>query len=213
MIRLYSFLCSPNPLKVRLALYELKVPFETVEVNLLEGEQRSEEFRGVNPAAQVPALVDGALTLRESNAILAYLGREYGGKGRNLWSTDPRRESEALQWLFFEAAQLSLRCGLLWFNETLARIGREPAHPEVLQAAAEGLERPLDVLDAHLERHLYMLGQDFSLVDCSLGVTLTMLKGTSIDDRERWPNVASYREKIWKRQSWKEADGEAILRF
>lgn len=213
MMRLYSFAPSPNPLKARLALAELGVPHEVTEVNLLKGEQRTDEFKAVNPMSQVPVLVDGALTLRESNAIVAYLGREYG-MSKKLWPSEPRKESEALQWLFFESSQLAPRAGSFWWSDVVApKVGRDPMPAAVLEFHREAIARPLDQLDAHLERHLYVLGHDFSLVDCSIGAALSMLKGTRLDEPKRWPNLASYREKIWKRESWKSADGAAIHRF
>jgi GST-like protein len=81
-IKLYHF-PSPNPQKVTFALKELDLDCEIVPVDLAKGEQREAAFRAVNPFGRVPVLVDGDLTLTESQAILVYLGEKTG----RLWPT------------------------------------------------------------------------------------------------------------------------------
>src|SRR6266851_1229692 len=73
-MKLYHF-PSPNPQKVTFALGELGLEYEMVPVDLAKGEQRKPEFLAINPFGRVPVLVDGDLTLWDSHAILAYLGR------------------------------------------------------------------------------------------------------------------------------------------
>ena len=102
-MRLYTFLNSPNPLKIRLALAELNLEYESKEVVLFKGEHRSEWFTKINPHQKVPVLEDGDLVLRESNAILAYLGDRYG---QALWPQDAGQRALALQWLFFESFRI-----------------------------------------------------------------------------------------------------------
>lgn len=210
-MRLYSFRLSPNPLKVRMALAELGAPYENVEVDLFKGEQRLEEFKRVNPAGQLPVLTDGDFTLRESNAILVYLGREYG---RSRWPATPRQECEALQWLFFESSQLSLACGQLWWSDTVApRVGREPYSEGTLAGSVEKLERSLDAVEHQLKAGAYLLGSEFTLVDCSFGVTLSMLEGTRVWKNDRWPLIRNYLASLKTRESWSAADGDAIQRL
>src|SRR4029077_1441616 len=95
-MKLYHF-PSPNPQKVTFALKELGLDCELIPVNLATGEQREPAFRAVNPAGRVPVLVDGAVTLTESHAILAYLGEKTGG----LWPASAGDRAAALQWLFY----------------------------------------------------------------------------------------------------------------
>ena len=64
LVRLASAGCSPRKGH---CLYEHRA------IDLLKGEQRSEEYLRVNPLGQVPALVDGDLVLTQSMAALEYL--------------------------------------------------------------------------------------------------------------------------------------------
>ena len=74
-MKLFSFWRSLATFRVRIAL-NLKglVPDEIVEINLLQGKQREDAFRKVNPQMVIPALVDGdGPVLFQSLAIMEYL--------------------------------------------------------------------------------------------------------------------------------------------
>ena len=63
---------APNPTKVALFLEETGLPYEAIPVDTRKGEQHKSEFLAINPNGALPVLVDGSLTLSESNAILQY---------------------------------------------------------------------------------------------------------------------------------------------
>ena len=56
MYTLYSMRRSGNCYKVRLALAQLGIAYELVEVDILKGESRTPEFLAKNPSGQVPLL-------------------------------------------------------------------------------------------------------------------------------------------------------------
>jgi maleylacetoacetate isomerase len=77
MIRLYGYWRSSAAYRVRIALALKGLTYESVEVNLLAGEQRDAAFRARNPQGLVPALeIDGAV-IGQSLAIIDYLDALY----------------------------------------------------------------------------------------------------------------------------------------
>jgi len=60
-----------------LALAIKQVPYESHPVSFSAGEHKKPEFLALNPRHKVPVIQDGAFTLYESVAILAYLDRKY----------------------------------------------------------------------------------------------------------------------------------------
>ena len=69
---------APNPTKVALFLEEAGIPYEAIPVDTRKGEQHNPEFLKVNPNAKVPVIVDGDVTVFDSNAILLYLAEKTG---------------------------------------------------------------------------------------------------------------------------------------
>ena len=74
---LYGYFRSSAAFRIRIALNLKGLEFDTVLVNLSEGEHLSDEYRRVNPQGRVPALVDDGVTLVQSPAIMEYLEESY----------------------------------------------------------------------------------------------------------------------------------------
>jgi len=77
MVRLYTYFRSSAAFRVRIALALKGVSYESVPVNLLKAEQKSETYAAVNPHRRVPALDIGGTVLQQSPAILEYLDEVY----------------------------------------------------------------------------------------------------------------------------------------
>ena len=206
---LYSFKHSTNPLKVRMAFAEMNLKYEIKEITLFRGEHRRPEFLQVNLLGKVPVLDDNGFILTESNAILTYLGRQYGS---DLWPRDSQGEGKAMQWLFFESSQLANPLGHIWFNTFgNPKVGRRVYSQSEMSAVYEDAEYTLTFLDAHLSTHNFLLGNSFSLVDCAIGVQIASLRDTPLGSLTKWPNLFSYSQRIVSRPSWKKAGGEGIF--
>jgi glutathione S-transferase len=97
VLTLYEFAPSGNCHKVRLMLGLLGLAWRSVAVDGSARAQKSAAFLALNPFGQVPVLVDGTVTVRDSQSILVYLARRYGGEQ---WlPADPAAMAEVIAWL------------------------------------------------------------------------------------------------------------------
>jgi len=159
-IRLYRFALSGHAHRVELFLALLGLPVELVDVDLAAGAQRAPEFLALNPFGQVPVIVDGDVTIADSNAILVYLARRYDAAGTWLPS-DPVGEARVQQWL-------SAAAGPLAFGPSAARVA-VLFGGAVDRARALGIaERLFATLDAHLADRRFLVGEAPTIADVAL---------------------------------------------
>lgn len=104
MLKLYSHELSGNCYKGRLMLSLLGLEHEIVPVDLIAGEQKSLELLKLNQLGQVPILTDEHAVIRDSQAILVYLARRYGGEDWLPIEADSM--SKVMQWLFTAANEI-----------------------------------------------------------------------------------------------------------
>ena len=79
MRTLYTYFRSSAAYRVRIALELKGLAYTSIPVHLLQdgGMQHSPSYAAINPSQLVPTLVDGALTLGQSLAIMEYLDETY----------------------------------------------------------------------------------------------------------------------------------------
>src|SRR5262249_9361227 len=167
-------------------------------VDLAKGGQREPAFLAVNPAGRVPVLVDGGVTLRESHAILAYLGETTG----RLWPATAAGRAEAPQWLFFLAQHIMPHAGEVALR-IRARVVGIPVDEATVARGEIALPTPLRVVEGQLAKDQWMLGRDFSLVDCAYCPVLNVVEKAGFGFGE-FPRVSSYLDAVRARPAWAE---------
>jgi len=194
-MQLYHF-PSPNPQKVTFALLEMGLDCDKIPVNLVQGEQRKSEFLAVNPAGRVPVLVDGDMKLTESHAIIAYLGDTTG----RLWPTSAGGRAGALQWLFFLSQHIMPAAGQVALR-IRAKVTGVAADESIVAQGEQALNSVLPVVESHLAKSKWMLGDEFSLVDCAYCPVLNVVEkaGFSVD---ALPKTKLYLDACRVRPAW-----------
>jgi glutathione S-transferase len=163
MYTLYSMRRSGNCYKVRLALAQLEVAHELVEIDILKGETRTPEFLAKNPSGHVPVLeVEPGRYIAESNAILWYIA------GRSPLAPEDRVErAETLQWMFFEQHSLEPNVGAAYFWLALVKGGRE-LQQHALEDWTEGGYRALGVMEKHLAKNDFFAAGRYTIADIAV---------------------------------------------
>ena len=186
MYTLYSMRRSGNCYKVRLALAQLGIEHELVEIDILQGETRTPEFLKMNPSGHVPLLeVASGRYIAESNAILWYIaGRTHLRPG------DRIERAEALQWMFFEQHSLEPNIGAAYFWLTLVKGGRE-LQQHAMEDWTEGGHLALGVMEKHLARHEFFVGGRYTIADIAL-YAYTHVAHECDFDLSRYPHIRAW---------------------
>ena len=139
----------------------LKLPYEWIEIDIMQGESRTEPFRAINPQGQVPAVeLEDGRTLAQSNAIIRYLAR-----GSELLPDDAYLQAKIDEWLFWEQySHEPLHCGLPFSRCCSSAKSAEQREPWRVERG----EAALDLMEQTLERNEWFDGREFSIADIAL---------------------------------------------
>jgi glutathione S-transferase len=156
MIKLYRHALSGHSHRVELFLSLLELDYELVDVDLMTGEHKSDEFLKLNPNGQVPVLDDNGVIIYDSNAILVYLAQKYDD---GHWLPgDPVGAAKVQQWL-------STAAGPIASGPATARLitvfGANYNADEVIKRSNE----LLTVINFQLENHSFLVGDGPTIAD------------------------------------------------
>ncbi|TLY91046.1 MAG: glutathione S-transferase [Gammaproteobacteria bacterium] len=166
-IQLYS-LPTPNGVKVSVMLEETGLPYEPHLVDFDSNEQRSPEFRSLNPYGKIPAILDPdgpggqPLPLFESGAILIYLADKSG----QFLPRDPAARYQSIQWLMFQMGGVGPMFGQLGFFHKFAGKDYQDKRPRERYVAES--RRLLEVLEARLAGRTWIMGDAYTIADMAI---------------------------------------------
>ena len=200
MLKLY-FNGSPNPTKVVLFLEEAGIAYEAIPVDTRKGEQFGAAYLAINPNGKVPAIVDGGVTVFDSNAILLYLAEK---TGKFLPAGSPAVRGELLSWLMFAATGVGPFSGQAVHFRHFTPEKAPYAHNRYQYEA----QRHYGILDAHLAKRRYMVADMYSIVDMDVWGWARMVPFILGDGAwDRFPNVKRLIDEISARPAAARAIG------
>ena len=201
MFELHTWM-TDNGYKARHMAEESVLDYELHPVNIREKEQFKPEFLKISPGHKIPAIIDHdgpggqTVTLCESGAILKYLGQK---ADNGLYPSDPVKQVEADQWLFYGSAQfttLAQQYGLFWI-----RLGEEvPRAKEHYEGVMRDM---LGMYDQRLTDREYVIG-DYSVADIACYAD-THIHGVNDIGLEDFPNVKRWHDAIEARPAVQKA--------
>lgn len=162
-MKLYCFPPSPNSWKVLAVAHHIGMPLEIAIVDLAKGEQRKPEYLALNPTGRTPTLVDDGFALWESSAIMQYLADK---KKAPLWPDDARTRADITRWESWHGQHWSRSVTpFLFENLVKAVMKMGPPDANVLAQTEPMFHREAAVLDQHLARHEWLVGETMTLAD------------------------------------------------
>jgi GST-like protein len=166
-LQLYS-LNTPNGVKASIMLEETGLPYEPHLVDFGKNDQKSTDFRSLNPNGKIPAIIDPdgpggkPLPLFESGAILLYLAEKTG----KFLPRDPAARYATIQWVFFQVGGIGPMFGQLGFFHKFD--GRHWEDKRPLERYTAESRRLLDVVNTRLETREWIMGRDYTIADIAI---------------------------------------------
>jgi glutathione S-transferase len=184
---IYGDSISGNCLKVKFVADRLGMPYDWVEVSVLQAETRTAEFLAMNPAGQVPVVrfADNGV-LAQSNAIMLHLAQN-----TDLIPADAFDRALMFQWLFWEQYSHEPAIAVLRFQKFYLKKPDSEIDPNLRPRCL----RVLALMDEHLEGRSHFTGKKLSLADIAL-VAYTRFALQADIDLTRFANVAGWVRRI-----------------
>lgn len=200
VMTLYSGMTDPYSHRTRIVLYEKDVECQVVLVDI---RKKPRELSDLNPYDSVPTMVDRDLVLYDSLIINEYLDERLPHPP--LMPVDPVSRGKARLML--------MRFDRDWYSQTA---DMEGADKKVAQRARNVIRDGLTVISPVFKEQPFILGEEFSLVDCSLAPLLWRLPMYGIELPRQARPILDYAERLFERKSFKlsltEAEQEAMAR-
>jgi glutathione S-transferase len=207
-MKLYYLPHSPACRRVLAVAFHLQLPVELRELPYGdEGHPDARRARQLNPSGRVPVLEDGEYSLWESNAIMEYLCTRK--IGQTLFPEDEKTRIDIARWQFWQTAHLSPPCETLQFeNFRKKNAGRGPADTAEVQQALVLFRREATVLDHHLKSRRFLVGDQISLADFSVGSCLSNWKEAQIP-LEEFRNLREWYGHLDTVEAWRKTAPKA----
>ncbi|MCB1634289.1 MAG: glutathione S-transferase family protein [Xanthomonadales bacterium] len=159
---IYGDIRSGNCYKLKLLLELLGRPYRWEALDVLSGVTQSPNFLALNPNGKIPLLrLDDGRVLAESNAILHFLA-----EGSDFLPTERWDHAQVLQWLFFEQYSHEPYIAVARFIRSF--LGLPEARRAEYESKQAGGYRALAVMDQHLARQEWLVGDGCSIADIAL---------------------------------------------
>jgi len=144
-----------------IALEEVGLPYDTVRLNLAEGDQRKPEYLALNPRGRVPTLIVNGHVLTENVGILTYLAGGY--PKAKLWPEDTWHQAMAVSTMAWISNTVHPAYGH-YLRPTRYVDGDD--HQEAVKAKGkENYAKHLEEIDTLLKGRKWAIGNHYTVVD------------------------------------------------
>ena len=164
--------------KVRYVANALGLDYNYTNLNLAASEHKSDAQIQLHPAGKVPAIVDDAFRLFESNAICRYLARKCNSK---FYPVDLQQCALIDQWIDFGSMHVGAAMIKVYFNKIIAPAMGMDVDPNSMDEGAAFLEKFLPIVEQQLSENENLAGAELSLADFNLLANLDPAELSEID--------------------------------
>ena len=208
-VKLYGNNMAPNPRRVHIFMAEKGITCENVQLDIVKGENLSDEFLAINPRGMLPTLVlDDGTVIDETVAICRYF--EETQPEPALMGTDPvnkalvESKQRHMEWDGLLGAMEAFRNAFPGFASRGlgGNVGTVEAIPALVERGKETLRRFYERLDGQLAASKFIAGDDFTIADITALCTIDFAAGAArVPIPEECANVSRWHTEVSARPS------------
>jgi glutathione S-transferase len=197
--RLHYFPESGNSYKLALMLTLCGESFEPIWTDFGGGVTRTPAWRkAVNEMGEIPVLEEDGVRFTQTAPILLKLAERYGRFG----GETAEEKFELLRWLFWDNHKLTGYMATYRYQRAFT----PSPDPHVLSYFRKRLDDFLSILEQHLERSAFAIGDRPSVADISMMAYLAYpADETGYDFATSHPAVSAWLGRIAKLRGWQSA--------
>jgi len=208
-MKFYDCSTAPSPRRVRVLMAEKGIEIDTIQVDLVKGEQFSEAYQKVSALSEVPVLVlDDGTTITQVNSICRYLEETFPKNplhGRT--PAERARVDSANSWVQMNglaAGAEAFRNSTPGFqNRAMPGPHNYSQIPELAERGLQRLDNFFSDLEAHFESSEYLVDDYFSVADISALVCVDFAKWVKKRVPEDHKNLLRWYDQVSHRPSAK----------
>ena len=193
---------GPNPKVVRMFVAERGINVETVDIDLMAGENRQPDYLTKNPSGTTPALqLDDGSFIAEITAICEYLDDKHGNT--DLIGTTPEARAETRMWSRRIDLQIleNLANGFRYSEGLQLFQSRLHCIPQAADDLKSLTQERLTWLDGQMDGKQFVCGDRFTLADILLFCFLEFGEQVGQPINTANKNISAWYAKVKQRPS------------
>ena len=155
------------------------------------------EYKALHPFGTAPVIVDGAVVLAESAAIMEYIIARHGN-GRLAVRPDAPNYADYLFWFHFANGSMMP----VQFAGAIKPTADETPRTRI---SRERCERTWQMVESRLGAVPYFAGQEFTAADIIMMFPLTTMRVFAPRDISGYPHVLAYLQRLGARPAYRQA--------
>ena len=201
-MKLYDNKMANSPRKVRMFLAEKKITnVEMVEINMMEGEHKTPEYRAIAPNSRIPALqLDDGTVIMESTAICRYL--ESLHPEPNLFGESPIEIASIEMWQarIFNELMIPLAMGFRHLHPAMSAL--ETQNKEYGETQKNIGIKSLKYFNNILSESEFVAGDRYTFADIQMITTTDFFIGLNRLNLDDYPEIKRHTKLMSQRESF-----------
>ena len=201
-MKLYDNKMANSPRKVRMFLAEKKITnVEMVEINMMEGEHKTPEYRAIAPNSRIPALqLDDGTVIMESTAICRYL--ESLHPEPNLFGESPIEIASIEMWQarIFNELMIPLAMGFRHLHPAMSAL--ETQNKEYGETQKNIGIKSLKYFNNVLSESEFVAGDRYTFADIQMITTTDFFIGLNRLNLDDYPEIKRHTKLMSLRESF-----------